>query len=232
MKGTVVQFLGALMLAVVGAGLSAAGRLEERVAEMERRLATLQYSAPAEEYDRIERTVSYLTRLPWIASRLTRVRESRATSEYWLRDYDPLAASRDTSRHTALRLVAANAAYRTAKLDNANRQALLRRLDGVIKGYAEVLKDRPTCRDAAYNYEFVARVRAAVEARGNQRTASARPPAAPSADAPSGRTLHGERGALPQNADMSQFKMVMPKTGEERNTNPEAGKGNAKVRKG
>ena len=36
----------------------------------------------------------------------------------------------------------------------------------------------------------------------------------------------------PPEQDMSQFKMVMPKTGEERNANPEAGKGTTKVRKG
>jgi len=32
--------------------------------------------------------------------------------------------------------------------------------------------------------------------------------------------------------DMAQFKIVIPKRGEERKENPEAGKGGVKVRKG
>ena len=49
---------------------------------------------------------------------------------------------------------------------------------------------------------------------------------------PSGPTLHGFPGAPPKGTDMSQFKIVIPKRGEERKDNPEAGKGGAKVRKG
>jgi len=51
-------------------------------------------------------------------------------------------------------------------------------------------------------------------------------------DLPSGPTLHGRPGAPPAKSDMSQFKIVIPKRGEERKDNPEAGKGGQKIRKG
>ena len=92
--------------------------------------------------------------------------------------------------------------------------------------------------DASYNYELAVRLRdtlarsrttpAKIEAgRNAQRLASD-----VTRDLPSGPTLHGYPGAPPKGTDMSQFKIVIPKRGEERKDNPEAGKGGAKIRKG
>ena len=56
--------------------------------------------------------------------------------------------------------------------------------------------------------------------------------AAEPGDLPSGPTLHGHPGAPPTKSEMSQFKIVIPKRGDERKDNPEAGKGGQKIRKG
>ena len=51
-------------------------------------------------------------------------------------------------------------------------------------------------------------------------------------DLPAGPTLHGRPGAPPPAVDMNQFKIVIPKRGEERKDAPDAGKGGKKIRKG
>ena len=92
--------------------------------------------------------------------------------------------------------------------------------------------------DASYNYELAVRLR---DTLARVRTTPAKMDAARNAqrlandltrDLPSGATLHGYPGGPPKGTDMSQFKIVIPKRGEERKDNPEAGKGGAKVRKG
>jgi hypothetical protein len=52
------------------------------------------------------------------------------------------------------------------------------------------------------------------------------------ADLPEGPTLHGKPGGPPPAVNMNQFKIVIPKRGEERNDAPDAGKGGTKIRKG
>ena len=44
--------------------------------------------------------------------------------------------------------------------------------------------------------------------------------------------MHGKPGGPPAAASMAQFKIVIPKRGEERKDDPQAGKGGAKIRKG
>ena len=70
---------------------------------------------------------------------------------------------------------------------------------------------------------------AAARAAANTRAAA---PTAQTGDLPSGPTLHGRPGGPPPASDMSQFKIVIPKRGDERKENPEAGKGGTKVRRG
>jgi hypothetical protein len=55
----------------------------------------------------------------------------------------------------------------------------------------------------------------------------------PAVDANAARpTIHGRPGGPPKNADMNQFKIVVPKRSDERDNNPEGGQGQEKVRKG
>ena len=93
------------------------------------------------------------------------------------------------------------------------------------------MKSRPGHLDAAFNYEYVARMRDFL-ARGIPQ-----PRVKP--EAPLGPpTIHGRPGALPRGADMTQFKIVVPKQGEEKDKGeerkdaPGATGGKEKVRKG
>ena len=56
-------------------------------------------------------------------------------------------------------LLAANAAFRASAPQGADRRDAVERLDGVIRAYAEVLRKDPSDADAAYNYEYVVRLR-------------------------------------------------------------------------
>jgi len=133
-------------------------------------------------------------------------------------------------------LLAANAAFRTSQAE-PDRLTMLRQLDGVVKSYADVLRNNPGNVDAAYNYEYAVRVRdtlaKAKQAAVKAAKAAPKPAATNEAgDLPSGLTLHGREGGPPPATDMAQFKIVIPKRGEERKDNPEAGKGGVKVRRG
>ena len=89
--------------------------------------------------------------------------------------------------------------------------------------------------DAAFNYEYairtrdaLAKTRGAAPAKGAAKAAAK----ANETDLPAGPTLHGRPGAPPAAVDMNQFKIVIPKRGDERKDAPDAGKGGQKIRKG
>jgi hypothetical protein len=77
--------------------------------------------------------------------------------------------------------------------------------------------------DAAYNYEFTARLRTSLER-------SARAAAVP--DEKSRPAIHGQPGAPAKGAAPNKLNIIVPKSGDERTNSPEAGQGQPTVRKG
>jgi hypothetical protein len=238
MKTVVAPAAIAVLLALTGALFWTEGKAETRLAEAHRRLATLQYADAALAGDQI-RGQTGLARVPVLGSDAgADARRVRTTATYWDAEYSALAPPRDaagtiTESDPAVLLVEADAAFRTGQGDS-DRSSLLRKLDAVVKSYAEVLKADPRSPEAAYNYEYTVRLRDNLQrARPAAKQAAAKSVANGDAgDLPSGPTLHGHPGGPPAKTDMSQFKIVIPKRGEERKDDPQAGKGGAKVRKG
>jgi hypothetical protein len=197
-------------------------------------IVTLNYAEPIQEYGAIEESIQYTDRLPWIAQVKNTVREQRATSAYWLTDYRSLELERDAAgalveEDPRILLLAANAAYRATKLQSDEREAV-RQLEGIMSSYVEVLRKTPGDGDAAYNYEFVARLR---DTLARPRRPGTRSEVAGLPEPPIGESIHGIPGGPPPGADMVQFKVVIPKRSDERNEEQtEAGKGSRKVRKG
>lgn len=234
MKPAFRYLIVALLLLGAGTALVRAGQLERRVTDAHKFLLTMKYDAPAEEYDRIERSVGYVSSLPWVSSLTADVREQRAISKYWQADYPSLErettpSGEATFQNADLLLLTANAAYRSIDFDDPQA---VQRLEGVLGQYAEVLKREPGQFDAAYNYQFVARTH---DALASMRTA--RPPAkaqksVAAARQPSTQTIHGRRGAPPVGMRMNEFKVIVPQRSDERKEQPEAGKGGPKIRKG
>jgi hypothetical protein len=242
MKSIVAPLVVAIVLALGGAAFYVTGESETRLADAHKRLALLQYQAAADATEEAEKNTMLMDltkRMP--AAGLdpeADVRDVRAAADYWRSNYAALAPKRDaggmlTEKDPELLFLSANAAFRASQ--TSDRVDTLRRLDTVVKTYADVLKNSPGHVDAAYNYEFAVRMR---DTLGKQRPGAAKAAAqranadAADSDLPSGPTLHGKPGGPPPQVNMNQFKIVIPKRGEERNDAPDAGKGGTKVRKG
>jgi hypothetical protein len=239
MKSVVVPLVVAIVLALAGTGFWLAGQTETRLADAHKRLATLQYGEASAASDEVEQTLGLERRLPLVGPQSeVDVRDLRAEAQYWRTDYASLAPQRDAAgtlieTNPALQLVSANAAFRTGQ-QATDRLDAMRRLDAVVKTYADVLRNGGGQADAAYNYELAVRARdtlAKPRAAASKAASKPQPPAEDS-DLPAGPTLHGKPGGPPPAVNMNQFKIVIPKRGEERNDAPDAGKGGTKIRKG
>jgi hypothetical protein len=193
MKSITAQILTGLLLIVAGGVLWAAGSRYQQDVRAERSLATLQYARAATEHDR-----------------------ARGPAAYWLGQYDEVQRDADP-------FLAANASYRAAVRDGGDWRAVVGRLDGAIAQYAEVLRANPGHPDAAYNYEFAIRYRAAIAARQQHVAAEAGGPDV---------TVHGVAGAPPDTSDVKKFKVIIPMRPEERREAEEAGKSGRRIRKG
>ena len=254
MKSVVGPLLAAIIFALLGGAFWLAGKTETRLADVHKQLATLHYADAAAQGVDVEESLGVERRVPIIGRAAeTDVRDARANAGYWGTDYAAIAPQKDangviTEKNPSILFLTANAAFRTSQTAT-DRNESVRRLDNVVKSYSEVLRAEAAgcagsaaqdCQtramDAAYNYEYAIRAR--------ETMARARPAAAPKGaaraqakanvddDLPAGPTLHGHPGGPPPAVEMNQFKIVIPKRGEERKDAPDAGKGGQKIRKG
>jgi hypothetical protein len=233
---------GGLLLAIVliAAGMLAMqeSRHARRLAGAHERLATLNYT---DEGDLAE-DATVIDRLPPPIGLASGTEERHdATVAYWLARYTALTdmtdpASGPAPNDPALLFLAANAAFRTSAPESQDRKAAVQRLDGVVQAYADVLRKDPGNSDAAYNYEYVVKLRDRV-ARGparNARDAKKTPPKPEnvSVDLPAGPTIHGNPGGPPEGEAMGDFKTVTPMRYDEREEQMDPGRGQKLQRKG
>ena len=209
------QALIAIVLVAAGAILWRSSEHERRLAAAERDLVTLKYGdalqAAAQPGGRLANLMP--------GSRATADAKSLAsTAGYWSGDYDKAIENPDA------KLLAANASYRKIRLQGGSWQAVVGRMDSLVKQYAEILRDNPANAEAAYNYEYVVRLRAAVAQR--------KLPVPPMDIQATGLSIHGIEGAPPEESQMKKFKMIVPMRPDERLEAEKAGKGTTKVRKG
>ena len=154
------------------------------------------------------------------------------TAEYWRGQYDRVAAAPDTSADANAErlLVAANASFRASQQNPRSRQDQIQQLDVVLQNYATALKAPTYLPDAAYNYEYVARLR---ESLSKPRAATLPPPEMPTAgDLPGGPTIHGRPGGPPPSSKGEEFQILTPQEFGDRETQPEPNPGGKPLRKG
>src|SRR6478735_10406572 len=246
MKSALGPFLAAIVLALAGGAMWLAGQTETRLADVHKQMATLRYADAQTDGSAVESSLGLERRVPVLGKAAeTDARDVRAAAGYWRSDYAAIAPQHDangviTETDPGILLLTANAAFRATQA-GGDRLDTVRRLDTVVKSYAEVLKS-PACGagdracdgravDAAFNYEYAIRARDVLAkqrgpaGKGAPKLAAAR---ADEGDLPAGPTLHGKPGAPPAAVDMNQFKIVIPKRGEERKDAPDAGKGGQK----
>ncbi len=166
-----------------------------------------------------------------------------ATVAYWLGDYANVAprqgpgqaaGSDEAGADPRVLLTMANAAFRQSQRDPGAGPAAVQRLDGVLQAYASALKASPRDGDAAYNYEYVARVRDQVARapQGKPVKPQQPPTTAAAGDLPAGPTIHGRPGAPPPEAKMEELQMLAPMEYGDREAQPEATPGGNRERKG
>jgi hypothetical protein len=233
--------IGGLVLAVVLFGVAAAcwqeARRVRRAAMAHEHLATLQYGST----EAIDPPAWIWRQLGWLTgAQAGDVERHGSTVTYWLARYEGLAdrtsaTGPEASTDPAVLFVSANALFRSQPAPGADRRATIDRLDGVIQAYADVLRRDPAFADAAYNYEYVSRLRDSLAKPGPGKPAPKdrkTPPEDAGGDLPAGPTVHGRPGAPPEGTVMSEFKTITPMRYDEREEQMKPGRGREFRRKG
>jgi hypothetical protein len=213
MKATILRLIVAGGLAAGAWFTWVEADASERQADARQRIVTLQYAEVEPDVDAV----------------------TSATVAYWLGQYRNVVAEtgEDTGAADAEVLrTAANAAFRDNQRDPATGPAAIQRLDGVLQAYASALKASPRDVEAAYNYEYVARVRDQVARSQGKVKLTPAPLAARAGDLPAGPTIHGKPGMPPPEAKMEDLEMLAPMEYGDREAQPEATPGVKRERKG
>ena len=230
------------MRSVLGFGIAAIGfalagllfmdvaRLEGHMADAGERVSTLQYTAAAESLTEAERYANPARFVPWLGTDARQeIRARQAAIQYWQRQYDsvlpagvePVAAVDD--ENVELQLVVANAAYRVKQTQFADKQGTVKALEEAASGYLTVLKNNTWHSDAAFNYEYMIRLR--------DEAAKGRQPPPPQKNEEESDL--GESGAPTPATSQEGFQIYIPlEQGEKNPSGGEAGKASAKERKG
>jgi hypothetical protein len=123
-----------------------------------------------------------------------------------------------------LQLVVANASFRVKQTEFKDRASTVKALEEAAAGYLTVLKNNSWHPDAAYNYEYLVRLRDAA-AKGSQ------PPPPPQKNEEESDL--GESGAPTPATSQQGFEIYIPlEQGEKNPTGGDAGKSAPKERKG
>ena len=173
MTGTVRYLASAIALGSVGALCVFASGSERRVADAQQMLLTSEFAAADELLSAVQPYYEYAASLPWVGDGpLDAIRARRAAIRYWRREYGALAPADRTDPVTdvapanvLMQLVVADAVYRQGQSRATDRASTLAALESAINAYRTVLNNatRPAdarlAADAAYNFEYVVRLR-------------------------------------------------------------------------
>ena len=202
MKAAFQYLITALILGGIAAAVAAAGRLDRRVALAERQIATFAFDDAEAAYAELQGAVDAAGAVPWLFDGARAdVEARRATLRYWRGDYagllaDYADASPEVTGNRLLQFVLANAAARAALDPEADREHVLRALDGAVDVYLGVLQESPGHLDAAYNYEYLLRLRADL---------------ASGAELPAPRrSQHGREGEAPEDGELEEIEIYVP----------------------
>lgn len=165
-----------------------------------------------------------------------------AVGEYWASRYDRLADALSAAEadDRGLQVMAANAAFRRSQREAGTAAVGVDELDRAIQSYAAILRNSGFDRDAAYNFEYLARVRdATARAAANTRAPrradappASRAPAFSRTDLPAGPTVHGAPGTHPPPTRGEEFEVLSPMDYGDRENQPQQTPGTRLPRKG
>ena len=210
--------------------------LADKIGDAKQQIATLRFDDVDADLDAGATLSDYLQSERRLSDE---VRVTKANAAYWRGRYGNVTADTgDAAADAEVLLTSANAAFREAQrafTATGNREpgSMVQRLDDVLNAYAATLKASPRHADAAYNYEYVARLR---DQLARSQGKGFKPPtpaaAAMAGDLPAGQTIHGLPGAPPPEAKMEELQMLAPMEYGDREAQPEATPGAKRERKG
>jgi len=222
--------VAAAVLAGAGLAVLSVARLEGHMADAQERAATQQYAGARESLAEAEQYANEARWVPLLGSDTRQEIHARgAALQYWQREYDavlpsqaePVAAIDETNAEW--QLVVANALHRRGQQGNSkDKAATLQSLEEAAAGYLTVLRNNTWQEDAAYNYEYIIRLRDEL-AKGKN------PPDQP----PSDNSELGEGGAPTPETTKQGFEIYVPLQNDEKSpSGGDAGKASTKDRKG
>ena len=167
MKTVVRHLFTTAFLALVGITIFAGAVIQRQVAEGQRHVATLDLNRAAQVFDALSERLHVTERMPWLLRDTRREIESRrAAVRYWRREYGALVTAYPDvgepgiRENLALQLTLANAYVRNGEATaNGDRRVLLGELDRAINVHLQVLQNTEGDRHAAFNYEYLVRLR-------------------------------------------------------------------------
>lgn len=229
MKGIAGLVILAVLLAAAGATALGMASFERRMAGVEEDLATMRYAEAAEKLSAASSYAHYTRWLPGAAGRAAADLQAReASARYWQREYDALLPREADpvgaveGDNVSLQVMVANGLYRAGQSRSTTRETTMQALDEAISGYMTVLKGEQWDERAAYNYEYLLRLRDELSS-GKRKTAP--PPDNKEASL-------GTAGGPGEATSMKKFEVYIPQDAEERNVAAEAGKAAPNKRKG
>jgi hypothetical protein len=216
------------VVALLGAVCLRAGRLERDIAGAQQDVVTEHYDRPDATFETAERYFEYGSRIPGFGNGpMNDMRARRAAVHYWQHEYDKVVPEQEDPvaaippDNIDLQVIVANAIYRVRRAEAKDKDSTIEALNSAINAYSTALKNARRREDAAFNYEYLLRLRDQVEkGRGK--------PALPneSAESQYGRTaISVERG------EINKFKVLVP-LDQEQPTESGAGKAAPLKRKG
>jgi hypothetical protein len=228
MKGFAGYLVVALLLAAASLFAFGRGTFERDLAESQQSVATDRFDEAEDRLADAGKYASYARWIPQVGVRAERdLATRRAALHYWKKDYasvlpretDPVGAV--DGSNVDLQQVVANASFRNSQRSVTDKAAQLQALDEAIGSYMAVLKNDTWNPDAAYNYEYLLRLRTDV-AQGKRKPGSTQEKS----------DNLGEQGTPAANSSTKKFEIYIPLEGSERTESGEAGKGAPIQKKG
>ncbi len=158
---TALRLLVVVTLLVAAFGFYAWGHYERKISDAEEALNALNLQKAGEIYDGLLGQFRYMAYLPRPLDRpYEELHERRADLDYLKKEYLPLVGNNAehvlAETNPTILLTRTNALYRFVR--GAPSPSVM---DTLIKSYARIVEQDPSIRDAAYNYEYLVRQRAA-----------------------------------------------------------------------
>jgi hypothetical protein len=230
MKAVAGYLIAAVILAIVAVVLFRAGVLDRDMAAAQEQAVDQHYEALEATLNAAEPYYEYASRLPWVGTRAVNdLRTRRAAIQYWQHRYtelvprgdDPLAGV--PPDNVDLQFLVASGMVQRSGANAKDKVATMNALDEGISAFSTVLKNASRHEDAAYNYEYLVKLRNDID-KGRRKPGG--PPSEPGSP-------HGAAGAPQDESDSAKFKVYVPLDSKERNdTGGEAGKAAPMKRKG